>query len=150
MRTYDLYGRVGDTLSAADAHGLGLAFAAYARARGARRPAIARDGRLSLPVLAASLIEGLIAGGAAVVDLGLGPTPMVHWAAREYGLDGGVMVTGSHNRRIKTASSSACSGEAVWGEALDVLASTPGAAVPGGSLADVFRCASVASHHLMH
>jgi len=137
VRTYDLRGRVGDTLSAADAHGLGLAFAAYARARGARRLAVARDGRLSSPALAASLIEGLIAGGAAVVDLGLGPTPMVHWAAREYGLDGGVMVTGSHNPADQNGFKLGLFGEAVWGEALDVLASTPGAAVPGGSLAEL-------------
>ncbi len=137
VRSYDLRGVVGTMLTGADAHRLGLAFAAYARGRGAARLAVARDGRLSSPMLAAALIEGLIAGGAAVSDLGLGPTPMVHWGARELGLHGGVMVTGSHNPADQNGFKLGLFGEAVWGEALAVLARTPGTAVAGGSGVEV-------------
>lgn len=135
VRSYDLRGRVGDTLTALDSHGLGLAFCALARARGAERIGVARDGRLSSPELAAGVIAGLVAGGAAVTDLGLGPTPIVHWAARHLGLDGGVMITGSHNPADQNGFKLMLAGEAVWGAALAALAHSPGEAVPEGAAA---------------
>jgi len=134
VRSYDMRGVVGDTLLEADARGLGLAFAAYARARGAGRLAVARDGRLSSSALAAALVDGLVAGGAAVIDLGLGPTPIVHWAARVLGLDGGVMVTGSHNPADQNGFKLGLFGEPVWGEALAALAAQPGDPLAGGSV----------------
>ncbi len=124
IRSYDLRGVVGETLTTVDARGLGLAFAAYARERGARRLAVARDGRLSSPELAAALVDGLLAGGADVTDLGLGPTPMVHWAARKLGLDGGIMVTGSHNPPDENGFKLGLSGEPIWGADLFALMSS--------------------------
>lgn len=133
-RSYDLRGVVGETLTADDARGLGLAFATYARQRGAHRLALARDGRLSSPELAAALIDGLVAGGADVTDLGLGPTPMVHWAARELGLDGGVMVTGSHNPADQNGFKLGLFGEPVWGKDLLALSDSVTQPIPGGQL----------------
>jgi phosphomannomutase len=43
------------------------------------------------------LVEGLAAGGADIVRIGRGPTPMLYYAAATLAVDGGVMVTGSHN-----------------------------------------------------
>ena len=53
--------------------------------------------RLSSPSMAAALIEGAADAGADVVDLGMVGTEMVYFAVGELGLDGGVMVTASHN-----------------------------------------------------
>ena len=47
--------------------------------------------------MAAALIEGAADGGADVVDIGMVGTEMVYFAVGELGLDGGVMVTASHN-----------------------------------------------------
>ncbi len=103
LREYDLRGIVGRTLTEADALALGRAFAAYLAARASDKPAeplrvcVARDGRLSSPALAAMMVEGLVASGVAVIDIGLGPTPMLYYAVHELKADGGAMVTGSHN-----------------------------------------------------
>jgi len=97
LREYDVRGIVGDTITARDAYGLGRAFGTLARRRGAAALALGYDGRRSSPVLAEALAAGLAAGGLKVLKIGRGPTPMLYFAAYTMGLDGGVMITGSHN-----------------------------------------------------
>src|SRR6266568_1496511 len=97
LREYDIRGVVGDTLGEADASAIGRAFARILSERGGRRVAVGYDGRLSSPALAAALIDGLTKSGASVVDVGLGPTPMLYFAAFTLDVDAGIMITGSHN-----------------------------------------------------
>ncbi len=98
LRAYDVRGIVGETLGPDDARALGRAFAHQVRlARESCRIVVGRDGRLTSPALEAALVDGLCAAGAAVIRVGLGPTPMVHFADHQLGADGSVMVTGSHN-----------------------------------------------------
>ncbi len=97
LREYDIRGVVGVTLSAADATAVGRSFAAMLRAAGGKSVAVGRDGRLSSPALEAALVAGLTASGIDVVRIGLGPTPMLYYAVNTQGVDGGLMVTGSHN-----------------------------------------------------
>jgi phosphomannomutase len=58
--------------------------------------------RLSSPTMAAALIEGAASAGAEVLDIGLVGTEMVYFAVGNLGLDGGVMVTASHNPKDYT------------------------------------------------
>jgi phosphomannomutase len=97
LREYDIRGIVGDTLTAADARAIGRVFASIVARAGGRRVAVGYDGRLSSPALEAALVEGLMASGMAVTRIGLGPTPMLYFAATTLETDGAVMVTGSHN-----------------------------------------------------
>ena len=97
LREYDLRGRVGETLGEEDALALGRAVAAVARAEERSRLAVAYDGRLSSPALERALVEGLARSGICVTRLGRGPTPLLYYSIQELGLDGGIMVTGSHN-----------------------------------------------------
>jgi phosphomannomutase len=97
LREYDVRGVVGDTLGEADARALGGAFAAVVAEKGGKRVAVGRDGRLSSPSLEAALVDGLAGGGLDVVRIGLGPTPMLYFAVNTLDVDGGIMVTGSHN-----------------------------------------------------
>ena len=97
LREYDVRGIVGDTITAADAYGLGRAFGTLARRRGAQSLAVGYDGRQSSPMLAAALAQGLAACGLEVRLIGRGPTPMLYFAAYTMDFDGGVMITGSHN-----------------------------------------------------
>lgn len=97
LRAYDIRGRVGDTLTAADAHAVGRGFATRVRRAGGRRVAVGRDGRTHSPMLEAALVAGLTASGVDVVRVGVGPSPMLYYAAATLEVDGGVQVTGSHN-----------------------------------------------------
>jgi phosphomannomutase len=97
LREYDIRGVFGETLRGADAHAIGRAFAAVVTEAGGSRVAVGRDGRLSSPELEAALVDGLGEGGIDAVRIGLGPTPMLYFAANTLEVDGGIMVTGSHN-----------------------------------------------------
>ncbi|HEV2815637.1 MAG TPA: phosphomannomutase/phosphoglucomutase [Allosphingosinicella sp.] len=97
LREYDIRGIVGRTLGPDDAYAIGRGFATLVRRGGGRRVAVGRDGRESSPVLEAELVRGLNESGVDVVRVGLGPTPMLYYAAAELGVDGGIMITGSHN-----------------------------------------------------
>ena len=98
LRAYDIRGIFEDTLTTDDAFAIGLSFIGIQTQRGlGNEVAVGRDGRLSSPVLAAALIDGLVAGGAQVSDIGCGPTPMLYFAAHELASGGAIQVTGSHN-----------------------------------------------------
>ncbi|MFZ5608436.1 MAG: phosphoglucomutase/phosphomannomutase PgmG [Pseudomonadota bacterium] len=97
LREYDIRGVVDETLRPADALALGQAFGTMVRRKGGQRVVVGRDGRLSSPKLAAALVEGLIAAGIDVIEIGVGPTPMTYYAVFALEADGGIMVTGSHN-----------------------------------------------------
>ena len=75
---------------------------AYVQQFEPRRVAVGRDMRLSSPAMAAAVVAGLSDEGAEVLDLGLVGTEMVYFAVGSLGLDGGVMVTASHNPREYT------------------------------------------------
>ena len=98
LREYDIRGIVGDTLSVADAYAIGRTFASII-GEGTASPRIATgfDARLSSPDLENELVRGLTDAGAHVVRIGLGPTPMLYFTVHTLDLDGGIMVTGSHN-----------------------------------------------------
>ncbi len=97
FREYDIRGITGRTLFVPDATKIGIAFAEAVRAGGGNVVVIGRDGRLSSPALAQALAAGLVQGGARVIDVGLGPTPMLYFASHHLKADGAIMVTGSHN-----------------------------------------------------
>jgi phosphomannomutase len=97
LREYDIRGVIDETLRAADARAIGRSYGSILAAEGGRSAAVGYDGRLSSPMLEAALVEGLTAAGIDVVRIGLGPTPMLYFATTTLGVDGGVMITGSHN-----------------------------------------------------
>jgi phosphomannomutase len=137
VRSYDIRGRVGQQLGSGDAHALGLAFAAAATRRGFLEIAVCRDGRLSSPELEDALVEGLLAGGMHVYAVGLGPTPQLHYAVRAAGLDGGIMVTGSHNPRDQNGFKLLLDGEPVYGAALRELVMSEPLPRSGGRVCDL-------------
>jgi phosphomannomutase len=97
LREYDIRGIVGDTLHPADARAIGRCFGTLVARDGGRTVAVGYDGRVSSPDLEPPLVEGLKASGIEVIRIGLGPTPMLYYAAATLATDGAVMVTGSHN-----------------------------------------------------
>jgi phosphomannomutase len=97
LREYDIRGIVGDSLTEDDARAIGRSFGTTVRRGGGRVVMLGRDGRISSPALAAAAAQGLVAAGCEVIDIGLGPTPMLYFSVFDQGADAGLMVTGSHN-----------------------------------------------------
>ena len=94
-----LRGIVGEDLVPAVVRRYAEGYGAFVAARGGRVVALARDSRQSGPAFVAAAAEGLTGAGVDVVDLGMVPTPTAQLAV-EYldgGLDGGIIVTASHN-----------------------------------------------------
>ena len=76
---------------------LGRGWATMLVRAGKRRVTLGRDCRLSSPRLHDALIEGVLAGGIDVVDVGVVPTPLLYFSVVHWQMDGGAMITGSHN-----------------------------------------------------
>ncbi len=100
FREYDIRGVADRDLTDETARGIGRGFATIIGSPGPARPprvAVGRDCRVSSDRLFAALTGGLTSAGANVVDIGVGPTPMLYAAAHDLGTDGAMMITGSHN-----------------------------------------------------
>lgn len=94
FKAYDIRGRIPDELNVDVAYRIGRA---VAQTLGARHVVVGRDVRLDSPSLASALMKGLNEGGAGVVNIGLCGTEEVYFQTAHRGVDGGIMVTASHN-----------------------------------------------------
>jgi len=96
FREYDIRGVADRDLGDALVHDVGRAVASLLEGDNPH-VAVGRDCRASSDRLFAALTNGLIAAGCRVTDIGLGPTPLLYFAAHHLSTDGAVMITGSHN-----------------------------------------------------
>jgi phosphomannomutase len=94
FKAYDVRGRVPDQLNEDIARRIGRAYAEVIRPR---KVVVGHDIRLSSPALKAALSEGLLEQGVDVYDIGLSGTEEIYFATSDAGMDGGIVVTASHN-----------------------------------------------------
>jgi phosphomannomutase len=94
FKAYDIRGRLGEELNEEIAYRIGRA---YAQHLSARRVAVGGDIRLTSESLKQALANGLMDGGADVIDIGMAGTEEVYFAAFHLDVDGGIEVTASHN-----------------------------------------------------
>jgi phosphomannomutase len=94
FKAYDVRGLYPGQLHGEVARRIGRAFVDYL---GARRIAVGRDARVSSPEIAEAFIRGARSQGCAVTDIGTVGTDMLYFHAAREGLDGGAIVTASHN-----------------------------------------------------
>ena len=94
FKAYDARGRVPDELDEDIAYRVGRAYAEFIDPR---QVAVGRDVRQSSETLFDALTRGLTDSGVDVLDLGLCGTEQVYFAAFHLELDGGIMITASHN-----------------------------------------------------
>jgi phosphomannomutase len=99
FKAYDVRGIYPEELDEEGAYAIGRA---YVQQFEPKRMAVGRDMRLSSPQMSASVIRGCSDEGAEVLDLGLIGTEMLYFAVGSLGLDGGIMVTASHNPKEYT------------------------------------------------
>ncbi|WP_095056679.1 phosphomannomutase [Pseudomonas sp. Irchel s3f7] len=94
FKAYDIRGQVPSQLNEEIAYRIGRALVAELQGK---TFVVGRDMRLESPTLATALISGITEAGADVIDIGLCGTEEVYFATSHYKVDGGVMITASHN-----------------------------------------------------
>jgi phosphomannomutase/phosphoglucomutase len=97
FREYDIRGVYGDALTCKVAEDIGRAFGTLIRRGGGKTLSMGHDVRLSTPSLRKSLLDGILSTGIDVVDIGSCPTPVLYFSLYQLSIDGGVMITASHN-----------------------------------------------------
>jgi phosphomannomutase len=148
FKAYDIRGIHGTEMDETTARAIGRAFArVLGRLRGKQpaelRVGLGRDMRLTAPAMAAELREGLVAEGATVLDAGMVATEMLYHLVGSRELDGGAMVTASHNPKAYTGvklvreGALALSGDAGIGDVRDEIEGGLGPAPGGGSCEQV-------------
>jgi phosphomannomutase/phosphomannomutase/phosphoglucomutase len=96
FKAYDIRGRIPDELNEDIAYRIGRAYAEFLKPG---KVVVGRDVRLTSESLCRCLTSGLTDGGADVFDIGLCGTEEVYFATFSQKMDGGIMVTASHNPR---------------------------------------------------
>ena len=99
FKAYDVRGLYPSEIDEDGAQAIGRA---YVEQFEPKRIAVGRDMRASSPGMARATIEGAASAGADVVDIGLVGTEMLYFAVGHLELDGGIMVTASHNPKEYT------------------------------------------------
>ncbi len=100
FREYDIRGIWGKDLTPEVVQSIGKAFAVYIRRNTDKeRPeiTIGRDIRHSSPEVCRNLVDSLTSSGVDVIDIGVCPTPLQYFSLFLLPVDGGIMITGSHN-----------------------------------------------------
>jgi phosphomannomutase len=94
FKAYDIRGLSPSELDPPLARRIGIAFVDYLEAK---TIALGRDMRDTSPDLAKAFIEGARSRGANVIDIGMVTTDTLYYAVASQGLEGGAMLTASHN-----------------------------------------------------
>jgi len=121
FREYDLRGIVGQELTEDIAERVGRAYCTHVQHRGVKTVSVGRDGRLSSPALYKALVKGLLEGGLNVIDIGICPSPLVYFSLFNLPVDGGIMITGSHNAAEYNGFKICMGKEAIHGEEIQEL-----------------------------
>ncbi|MFM8889628.1 MAG: phosphomannomutase/phosphoglucomutase, partial [Solirubrobacterales bacterium] len=142
-KAYDIRGIHGAEMDEDDAREIGRAFVEVLAGLQGKEPGnlsvgLGRDMRLSAPAMASALREGMVEQGATVLDAGMVATEMLYFLVGSRDLDGGAMVTASHNPAAYTGvklvreGALALSGDAGIGEIESLVAAgIPDGAGPG-------------------
>jgi len=97
FREYDIRGLVGKDLTDSTVELLGKGTGTYLARKGIKKITLGRDVRLSSKPYRDAIIRGLVHTGLTVLDVGVVTTPMLYFSLFREGVQGGVMITGSHN-----------------------------------------------------
>jgi len=94
FKAYDIRGRIPDEINADLVYQIGRAYSAFLKPK---QVCVGRDIRQTSAEFSEALIRGLVDSGVDVLDIGLCGTEGTYFATFHYQLDGGLMVTASHN-----------------------------------------------------
>jgi len=97
FRMYDIRGIADSELTDAFTFSLGRAYGTLVRKNKGLEVAVGYDARLSSPRLNDALCDGITSTGVNVISIGMVPTPLLYFSVIHFNLNGGIMITGSHN-----------------------------------------------------
>jgi phosphomannomutase/phosphoglucomutase len=97
FREYDIRGIAGKDMTEDDVILIGKGVGTFLQQHGRKKLSVGRDCRLTSAAYAEKIIEGLRSTGCDVTDIGVCPTPVFYFSIQHFSLEGGVMVTASHN-----------------------------------------------------
>jgi phosphomannomutase/phosphoglucomutase len=97
FREYDIRGVVDHDLTDSTVFDIGRAFGSMISRRDGKRVTVGGDCRLSTERFRKAVIQGILSAGIDVVDIGICTTPILYYSLHTLSVDGGVMITGSHN-----------------------------------------------------
>ncbi len=148
FKAYDIRGVYGSEMDETTAHAVGRAFARVLGQLRDKPPfelqvGLGRDMRLTAPSMSEKLRGGLVAEGATVLDAGMVATEMLYQLVGDEQLDGGAMVTASHNPKAYTGvklvreGALALSGDAGIGDVRREIEAGFGPAPGGGSVREI-------------
>ncbi len=128
FREYDIRGRVGEEITPALAEAIGKAFGTHVTKRhpygSSPTVALAHDLRPSSRELADRFASGVTSTGMHVIDIGRATSPLLYFALHQLPVDGGAMITASHNPNDYNGFK-LCSGkEALFGEEIQKIRRT--------------------------
>ncbi len=118
FREYDIRGVADTELLSPDVADLGRALGTLLQRKSGPSVNLGRDCRLSSTRLRDALMEGLVASGCEVTDIGVVPTPLLYFSAVHTQADGAIMITGSHNPAEFNGFKTVCGPDTMHGEAI--------------------------------
>lgn len=121
FREYDIRGLAEKEFSRDFALLLGKAHGSAVAAKGGCRVAVGRDCRATSDAYAEAVIAGLMSAGLQVYDVGICPTPLLYFSLFHLDLDGGIMVTASHNTAEYNGFKICMGKDTIYGEEVQAL-----------------------------
>lgn len=121
FRDYDIRGIVGRDIDENFAEVFGRAFGTYLLEKGTKEVLVGFDARESSPAYFQKCVSGLLSCGINVIRLGMITSPMMYWARKFYKIDGGLIITASHNPPEFNGFKPASGNGALFGEAIQDL-----------------------------
>lgn len=118
FRQYDIRGIVGREFDITQSYQLGCAISYYFLQKNPRFKTVAlcRDIRRDSDFIAKEVVRAFIDAGIDVVDFGVGPTPLMYFGVHTTAVDGGLMVTASHNGKEYNGIKICLGKTSLWGE----------------------------------
>ncbi len=121
FRANDIRGNASKELTPDVVYTIGLSLGSIAQENQVKKWIVARDGRLSSPILSQALIQGLIESGCDIIDIGAVPSPLLYFATENLDTSSGIMVTASHNPADDNGLKIVLKGDTLTGERIQTI-----------------------------
>jgi len=121
FREYDIRGVADQDFTSEALEFLAMGLAAYFQSKNIRQLLVGRDCRTHSPRIRQSMIEFFLRFGFNVTDIGMCTSPLFYFAGKKLGIDGGIMITASHNPPQDNGMKVACGPSTIYGEEIQMV-----------------------------